>query len=110
MTTKEMVPCEGLELYKKIKAKHNSDCRAQAKYFRDEEGIDSVEKGIEYMRTFLPDQVYKGGVMEGRTGSVMLTCAILGEAIEPNTERPIAMTHATHGWDIYHGLRKAGIW
>lgn len=84
--------------------------KAQAKYLRDDLGITTVEKAVEYMQGWLPTQVFDGGIMKGDCASVMLTCAMLGQAIEPCDDKRIAMSEATVGWDVYYALKDAGLW
>lgn len=86
-----------------------AELREQAQYLRDSMGITTVDKAVDFMRGWLPTQVFAHGVMNGKSASVMLMCAILGEAIKPEKNRQIAMSEATDGWDVYWELKEQSL-
>lgn len=93
-----------------INKKNQLKYRQQAKFLREQCGVDTVEEAVNYIRTWVKTQVFESGPMTGECVSVMLTCAIMGEAIEPNPNREISMLSATIGWDVYESLKSQGIW
>lgn len=99
-----------IKSYKEYKEKTQLKYKKQADFFRCELGIDSVEKAVDFMRKWIDTQTFDSGEMKGCTASVMLTCAILSEAIDPNDSREIAMTESNLGWDIYHSLKENNLW
>lgn len=99
-----------LKKYNEIKKKQQQKYKKQADFLRNTLGITTIEKAVDFMRDWIQTQKFTGGVMKGELCSVMLTCAILGQAIEPNEDRDIAMKDATVGWNVYFALKDEGLW
>ncbi|MDK9790070.1 hypothetical protein [Vibrio sp. D431a] len=101
---------ENLKDYKILLAEQQSLYRKQATHLREIEKITSIDAAVDFIEEWIPTQEFKTGVMEGMTASVMLTCAILGQAINPDSNGQISMLESDLGWSIYHELKKKGIW
>ncbi len=99
-----------IKQYQKLKNKIELKYRKQAQFMRKELGISNIDDAIEFMKRWLPTQTFNEGVMAGETASVLLTCAILGQSIEPDENQEISFSKATVGVDLYYALKDAELW
>ncbi|CAH7405077.1 hypothetical protein VCHA53O466_50188 [Vibrio chagasii] len=105
-----MPTTEQLVLYREAHEKAQSKYREQARYLRAELGITTVEKAVEFMRVWLPTQKFSGGVMRGECASVLLTIAILDQAVLPDENRQISYSRSELGAEIYFKLKEESLW
>lgn len=99
-----------VDFYQQHKKQSDIKYRNQARYLREELDITTIEKAVEFMRIWIPTQTFTAGIMAGESASVLLTCAILGQSIEPDENQEISFSKATVGVDLYYALKDAELW
>ena len=75
--------------------------KAQSELYRDGHGITTIDKAVRFFVEWAKTQKCKEGELKDQVVSMLLMCAILSHAIEPNGDKPISYANSLHGADIY---------